>query len=327
MPPKNTRPGLVSAVLAASACAPCRAFAPIKQHPVGLVVRLTVASALRTSPRWVPWEVAELAADDLRATAAEFARTRADAEAYTSCDDEGDAVHECDTFGDYLGPTKWLHLTAAAHAAIDRIHLQIWKDVWSRPHPAVDVADRVTQDCMRYYHDFMLEPRTSATECPTDRPLVRVKVVPASYGLEGFEDALWEAAEDVLEHSRASWRAAPGGTPRARRGEGCTAITFVAAAPEAVAAAALTEGGGAIPAPSEFEPEQFRGFAAATREKMELFSKAEGGPLSNAIELTPFHPVWTAPDGTAGRGGVVLGGGAARTFPYPCVAVSTEIAA
>ena len=296
--------------------------------------------------------MAELAADDLRATAAEFARTRADAEAYTSCDDEGDAVHECDTFGDYLGPTKWLHLTAAAHAAIDRIHLQIWKDVWSRPHPAVDVADRVTQDCMRcecsclraalprrcrtsqftcilsrYYHDFMLEPRTSATECPTDRPLVRVKVVPASYGLEGFEDALWEAAEDVLEHSRASWRAAPGGTPRARRGEGCTAITFVAAAPEAVAAAALTEGGGAIPAPSEFEPEQFRGFAAATREKMELFSKAEGVPLSNAIELTPFHPVWTAPDGTAGRGGVVLGGGAARTFPYPCVAVSTEIAA
>lgn len=33
----------------------------------------------------------------------EFILTYVDAEAYTSCDDEGDELHECDFFGMYLG--------------------------------------------------------------------------------------------------------------------------------------------------------------------------------------------------------------------------------
>jgi hypothetical protein len=43
------------------------------------------------------------------------------------------------------GPTKWLHLTPAAHDNIDQIHFKIWQDVWKNPHSSVDIADQVSK--------------------------------------------------------------------------------------------------------------------------------------------------------------------------------------
>jgi hypothetical protein len=45
----------------------------------------------------------------------------------------------------FAGPTKWLHLTPAAHDNIDQIHFKIWQDVWKNPHSSVDVADQVSK--------------------------------------------------------------------------------------------------------------------------------------------------------------------------------------
>ena len=68
----------------------------------------------------------------------------------TSCDDDSDEFHECDFFNQFLGPTKWIHLTPEAQREIDEVHFKIWKDVWSTPSLAVDVADKVSKECLRY---------------------------------------------------------------------------------------------------------------------------------------------------------------------------------
>ena len=166
-------------------------------------------------PNWVPMELVELASEDLQMSQEEFIQHYADIEAYTSCDDEGDDFHECDFFKHYLGPTKWVHLTPEAKQEINDLHFSIWQDVWMYPHEAVDIADKVSKECLRYVHcfllviysvlfvyvnylsslfvnsisctivlyscryykEFMLEPRTSSVKCPTDRPLVKIKVV------------------------------------------------------------------------------------------------------------------------------------------------------
>ena len=95
-------------------------------------------------------ELVEIASEDLQINSETFIQTYADIEAYTSCDDEGDDFHECDFFNNYLGPTKWLHLTPKAQESIDEIHFRIWKDVWSHPRGAVDLADKVSKECLRY---------------------------------------------------------------------------------------------------------------------------------------------------------------------------------
>lgn len=220
-------------------------------------------------------ELIEVAAEELNISQEDFIRSYADIEAYTSCDDEGDDFHECDFFKDYIGPTKWVHLTNKARdssSIINDIHYSIWKDVWSHPTCAVDLADKVSKDCLRYYKEFMLEPRTTmstrsiSTESTEDNPtssnnnmpLVRVKVIPASFGLEGFEDAIWEATEGYLmEHATAAAAAAgcpendeddissntstgassttPGAASTSTKSSGnssCKAITFVVAAPD-----------------------------------------------------------------------------------------------
>ena len=94
-------------------------------------------------------ELAELASEDLSMSFEEYARTHADAEAYTSCDDDGDDLHECDGLGSYLGPTRWLRMTDEARDGMDDAHLSVWRDVWSRPRMAVDLADRVSRECLR----------------------------------------------------------------------------------------------------------------------------------------------------------------------------------
>ncbi len=55
------------------------------------------------APAWVPMELIELASEDLSISPSEFVSRYADIEAYTSCDDDGDDLHECDFFGQYLG--------------------------------------------------------------------------------------------------------------------------------------------------------------------------------------------------------------------------------
>ena len=96
-------------------------------------------------------EIVELAAEDLQIPPSEFVRTYSDIEAYTSCDDEdGDTLHESDHFGQYLTPTKWLHLTPLAYEnAVNELHFQIWKDVWENPHGSVEVADAVSKEALR----------------------------------------------------------------------------------------------------------------------------------------------------------------------------------
>lgn len=95
-------------------------------------------------------EIIELAAEDLQMPPSEFIQTYSDIEAYTSCDDDEDSLHECDFFGQYLGPTKWLHLTPLAReCGVNRLHFEIWRDVWMNPHGSVEVADKVSKEALR----------------------------------------------------------------------------------------------------------------------------------------------------------------------------------
>lgn len=314
---------LFSATLTMLLISSCNSFTPSSRRKSSCspllytVDSVTDGHNVQINPNWIPMELVELAAEDLHMTDEDFIETYADIEAYTSCDDDGDDFHECDFFKNYLGPTKWLHLTAEAHQSINEMHFSIWKDVWAHPHASVDVADTVSKEVLRYYKEFMLEPRTSSSvKCPTDRPLVRVKVVPASFGSEGFEDAVWEATEGLMEQSATQENGTPNEAHHSTSvTDYCKSITFIVAAPDLFTDPSLLEGGSSPQA--EFEPDRFREFTATLREKMVLFSKMEGVPLDDAIQLAPFHPMWDLTDGAGGVSGA--------SFPYPCVAVSTKI--
>ena len=95
-------------------------------------------------------EIIELAAADLQISPSQFIQTYSDIEAYTSCDDDEDSLHECDFFGQYLGPTKWVHLTPLAQqCGVNRLHFEIWKDVWQNPTSYVEVAGAVSKEALR----------------------------------------------------------------------------------------------------------------------------------------------------------------------------------
>ena len=97
-------------------------------------------------------EIIELAASDLQIPSSQFLTHYSDIEAYTSCDDDQDSLHECDFFGQYLGPTKWVHLTplaAEGGGVVNRLHFDIWKEVWEDPHGSVEVADLVSKETLR----------------------------------------------------------------------------------------------------------------------------------------------------------------------------------
>lgn len=188
----------------------------------------------------------------------------------------------------------------------------------------------------------MLEPRSSVN-CPTDRPVVRVKVVPASFGLDGFEDAVWEATEGMMGDTSVPGAEMNGATKSNEEGW-CRATTFVVAAPDLFNDSSLVddggeEGGGAPPRTTspqaEFEPGSFREFSDSLGRKLDAFSRAEGLPgLSDAVKLTSFHPLWRDEGSEkgvlcGGDGGDGSEGGTAlpscRPFPYPCIAVSARI--
>ena len=68
-----------------------------------------IPDAHPTIPSWVPMELIELAAEEQNLSPSSFISQYADVEAYTSCDDEGDDLHECDFFGQYLGEYLYIH--------------------------------------------------------------------------------------------------------------------------------------------------------------------------------------------------------------------------
>mmetsp|Transcript_10629 Transcript_10629/g.15777 ORF Transcript_10629/g.15777 Transcript_10629/m.15777 type:complete len:339 (-) Transcript_10629:125-1141(-) len=290
----------------------------------------TTATATTTQkkPQWVPMEIIELAAEDLAIPPSQFIQTYSDIEAYTSCDDDEDALHECDFFGQYLGPTKWVHLTPLAiDSGVNRLHFEIWREVWQNPHGSVEVADVVSKETLRYYNEFILEePRSSSssTECTTTRPLVRVKVVPASFGLEGFEDAIWEAYEEEMNHHDDDDDDST--TTTSTKKNKCREVTFIVAAPDLSDPILMEEGTSDSVSPQEeFEPDRFRLFASSLSEKLREFEEIEKVPLRDKVQLTSFHPLWknseecgiVSIDGSSSEG--------CRYFPYPSVAVSTNV--
>jgi hypothetical protein len=250
-------------------------------------------------------ELIELLASEQHLTAEEFVGQYVDGEAYTSCDDEGDGLHECDFFGQYLGPTKWLHLTPSAHESVDQIHFTIWKDVWKNPHSSVDVADRVSKEVMSYYTKHLQQnsnENPSITSPPPPKPQVRIKVIPASFGLEGFEDAIWEATQEILPHSLSG--ETKESTSSSLMNNEDKVITFIVASPD-LSDPILTELDCKTSSPqAEFASDKFESFADTVQDKLELFSRLEGVPLDDAISVRAFHPLWS------------------EKFPYPCVAVS-----
>ena len=54
-------------------------------------------------PEWVPMELISILASEKSMNVEDFISIYVDGEVYTSCDDEGDDLHECDFFGMYLG--------------------------------------------------------------------------------------------------------------------------------------------------------------------------------------------------------------------------------
>ncbi len=95
-------------------------------------------------------EIIELASSDLQISPSQFLQDYTNIEAYTSCDDDDDELHECDFFGQYLGPTKWVHLTPVGIAEkVNRWHFEIWREVWEKPSGSVVIADLVSKEVLR----------------------------------------------------------------------------------------------------------------------------------------------------------------------------------
>lgn len=247
-------------------------------------------------PEWVPMELISILASDKSMNVEDFISLYVDGEVYTSCDDEGDELHECDFFGMYLGPTKWLHLTSEAHNCIDQIHFKIWQDVWANPHSSVDVADKVSKKVLGYCKDVLQTQHQIATT-PT-KPLIKIKVIPASFGLEAFEDAIWEATQELLASSLSN------DVADCDVQEAMT--SFVVASPD-LSDPILTEHGCKNCSPqAEFACDSFEAFVDTLHAKLETISRLESVSLNDVITVQAFHPLW---DGK---------------FPYPCVAVSIE---
>lgn len=215
----------------------------------------------------------------------------------------------CSIYFSYLnfhtGPTKWLHLTPSAHAFIDPMHFSIWKEVWVNPHSMVEVADRVSKEILRYYFEFMVSDCSyiDSDDCSKQTlPLVRVKVIPASFGLEGFEDGIWEATQDLIPRCIGNQR-------KEAASSACKkAITFVVASPDLTDPTLTSKDTPKSSSQTEFASESFREFTNSLEDKLKLFSKMEGMPVDEMVKLEAFHPMWKE-----------------RRMGYPCVAVCAEV--
>ena len=155
---------------------------------------------------WITLETAQRVANDmLHISVEEFEFQFADVEAYTSCDDEGDGLHECDFIEDFFQPTKWIHLRPDIKEALASSVAMTPSedDVWGQPANLISLADQVTTKTKAWCHEFI--PSGDSDSMHTShtshtRESVRFKVVPASFGLEeGVEDTIREAALELLQ--------------------------------------------------------------------------------------------------------------------------------
>ena len=181
----------------------------------------------------------------------------------------------------------------------------------------------------RYCKEFMIESRVSSDECPNDDnntsnpPIIRIKVIPASFGLDGFEETVWEAAESMMMKRLADTythgQLQHGASMPSPTNQTCQAmITLVVAAPDLFTDPILLDG---ISPQAEFESDRFRVFSSNLSEKLALVTKGEGAVvLNDDIHFTTYHPLWRMSEPSERRSTI-----SEKQFPYPCVAISMKV--
>ena len=169
----------------------------------------------------------------------------------------------------------------------------------------------------------MLESRvqssSSSDEYPTDSnnnntPSIRIKVIPASFGLDGFEEAIWEATESMLM-TKLSYTT----SDYSKEYYDCRqSITLVVAAPDLFTDPILLDG---ISSQAEFESDRFRIFSSHLSEKLAMMISGGASSLHDDIRITAYHPLWRMSEQ---RNGEINSSSSTREqqFPYPCVAIS-----
>mmetsp|Transcript_36344 Transcript_36344/g.79534 ORF Transcript_36344/g.79534 Transcript_36344/m.79534 type:complete len:360 (+) Transcript_36344:70-1149(+) len=249
---------------------------------------------------WITFETAEKAARGMNISVQEFEYKYADVEAYTSCDDEGDGLHECDLIEDFFHPTKWLHLRSDIRAALGRIDTAAKTpptedEIWSQPSTLIALADTITKETTKWCERFILrsaEETRKAAGLKHTKESVRFKVVPASFGLEGVEDAIREASLELLLE------------------DGCKSFTgtFIIAAPDTVGAysdparvvAAIRDENDYM-CSDLVDLDSFLGFVSdlkrrLTDEARDYMEHHEEDwshvPISDYTTMIPFHPHW-----------------------------------
>lgn len=258
---------------------------------------------------WITFETAQRVAHDMHIPVEEFEYKYADVAAYTSCDDEGDGLHECAFIEDFFQPTKWIHLRPDIKEALGSSVAMTPSedDVWSQPANLISMADQITTRTKKWCHEFIRSDEFRET--------VRFKIVPASFGLEGVEDTIREAALELLQADD----------------DAAFTDTLVVAAPDTVDAYANLE---ELTAKLEKEDEYFFSdvlsfdafwsFASDLEsrlhfEAMEYKARPnedwEELPLGDYVSLIPFHPNYNLQDDVE-----------AYTAPYPAVLIVRKAA-
>ena len=201
--------------------------------------------------------------------------------------------------------------------------------IFCRSNSCVSSCKTQNQTHLRYCQEFMLEPRVSSDECPTDDnnsdnnnnthnlnnnpPIIRIKVIPASFGLDGFGEAVWETTESMIMIKK---KLGDKNTQNGQTNESCPAVitTLVVAAPDLFTDPILLDG---ISPQAEFESDRFRIFCSNLKQKkLALISKNDGAVLNDDIHIASFHPFWRLSDSSESSAS------ARKQFPYPCVAIS-----
>mmetsp|Transcript_3612 Transcript_3612/g.10275 ORF Transcript_3612/g.10275 Transcript_3612/m.10275 type:complete len:351 (+) Transcript_3612:57-1109(+) len=258
---------------------------------------------------WITLETAQSVAHDMHISVEEFEYKYADVEAYTSCDDEGDELHECAIIEDFFHPTKWIHLRPDIKETLGSSVTMTPSedDVWSQPANLISLADQITTQTKAWCHNFI---RSDESDSIHTRETVRFKIVPASFGLEGVEDTIREAALEMLQADDAA----------------AFTGTFVVAAPDTVDAYSNTE---ELVAKLKEEDEYFFSdvvsldafwsFASdlesrlqdeATKYETSPHEDWEELPIGDYVSLIPFHPNYNLQDDVE-----------AYTAPYPTVLI------
>ena len=258
---------------------------------------------------WITLETAQKCASDMHMSVEEFEYMYADVEAFTSCDDEGDGLHECAFIEDFFEPTKWIHLRPDIKEALGSsvVMTPTEDDVWSQPANLISLADQITTKTKAWCHSFI---RSDEGDSIHTRDSVRFKIVPASFGLEGVEDTIREAALELLQADDAE----------------AFSGTFVVAAPDEVDA---YENSNDLAAKREEEDEYFFSdvidldafwsFAADLESRLQGEARAYEAsagedwgdiPIGDYVSMIPFHPNYNLQEDVE-----------AYTAPYPTVLI------